>query len=42
MSETSSSEYRFETKPQAKFYKFDQSFEQNKEEWMDFKVKQYQ
>ena len=41
-SETSSSEYRFETKLQAKLDKSDQSFEQQEEELIYFKVKQHQ
>ena len=41
-SETKSSEYRFETKLQAKFDKSDKSFEQEEEEFMDFKVKHHQ
>ena len=40
--ETSSSEDYFETKLQYKFDKSDQIFEQQEEEFMDFKVKHHQ
>ena len=41
-SENSSYEDRFETKLQAKFDKYDQSFEQQQEELMNFKERQHQ